>query len=273
MDQGNAVLNANPVVVEFIKANRGVLQGADVMPSIDGDTVTWERRRRDTMESGLSKFGFARPVWQENIVELLNLNEAAPRPLVLIPYSRASGEMSSALRRYIDDYVSRKGEGSRAEVEAHLRKYVTLFSYGNVDRKWPDGPAYVHMSSRSNREEGTDWLTGNTGVHADAPQGAGADAVFVHNDGVFSSFDTHNFGAIGSPALSLIFKMNGCNSFRELWEKGREQKLRVPDFEQCKAAVVLTDGLSWLWGPREPALKGVELPSMDEAKRVLAEWL
>ena len=79
----------------------------------------------------------------------------------------------------------------------------------------------MHVSGVSGRREGgTDSITQGQGVHAGAPDGAGEGAVFLHYDTLFSGFDSHNFGAAGSAGLRLVMRMNGCGSFRELWEKG-----------------------------------------------------
>ena len=97
------------------------------------------------MEAALSSLGFARPLWQAHIVQLLQANEAAGNALVFIPYSRSTGEMAGALRQYITGYAERhaasKGAGeARREAEELLRATLTVVSFGNVERNWPRRP-------------------------------------------------------------------------------------------------------------------------------------
>ena len=154
-------------------------------------------------------------------------------------------------------------------METLLRRLVTVVSIGNSDRNWPDGPAYVHYSAMSDRPEGgTDPLTQQLGVHAKAPTGAGSDAVFVHADGVFYGFDAHNFGAVGAASLKLVMDLNGCQTYRQLWEKGHAGALQLPNLEQVAAKVVLTDGAKWIWD-NQSAWAGVNLPSRETAAQVL----
>lgn len=280
MDQGEVDITSSPALIAFIEANRASLEMSNVMPVIEGGRAVLEPRKRDQIETLLSSMGFARPMLQESIVELLQRNEIERQPLVLMPYSRGSAEVSGALRQYkaaaIMAYlevhgVEKAGEAAAA-VEAQMRETLTVVSVGNVDRNWPDGPAYVHLAAVSDREEGgTDLLVRDRGVTAANPDGAGADAVFVHTDGVFSSFDVHNFGAVGAPTLRLVLAMNGIATFRELWQKGGKGGLRLPTIDEVAAAIVLVDGIDWLWRSAD-AYNGVTLPSRDEAQALLAEW-
>lgn len=278
MDQGEAVLPVSPGLRQALEDNRAALEAAGLMPQLDQDAARFDPRQRDRVEALLSQQGLARPLFQQHAIQLFKLNETAQRPMVWMVYSRSTGELSSALRRYIADFVAeatardpqQTATTAQAQVESLLRQLLTVISIGNSDRNWPDGPAYVHYSAKSDRPEGgTDPLTQDFGVHADAPKGAGQDAVFVHVDGIFSGFDAHNFGASGAAGLKLVLDLNGCTTYRQLWEKGRAGSLRLPSSEQVAAKVVLTDGAKWLWNP-QAAWAGVNLPSQEAAARLLA---
>ena len=280
MDQGEVELPASGALVGFLEANRAALESAGVMPHIRDGRAVLEPRMRDSIETVLSSVGFARPLLQESIVELLQRNEEEKQPLVLMPYSRSTAEVSGAMRRYKAEFVSAYMEEHGAAVagdavsavEGLLRETVVVVSVGNVDRNWPDGPAYVHLAAVSDREDGgTDPLVQARGVSAAAPEGAGADAVFVNTDGVFSGFDVHNFGAVGAPTLRLVMEMNGCETFREVWEKGRAGPLQLPAFDDVTAAVVLAGGTEWLWNSGT-AYDGVTLPSRADAAARLEWW-
>ena len=110
---------------------------------------------------------------------------SSKKPVTILAYSRGSLEVEAALRQYIQE-----NDISFEE----LRGQVTVLSIGNACRNWPDGPAYLHLSTR------TDPLTRSRGVYADRPQGSGRDAVFIECDSPFhpESFDNHNFGSIKS---------------------------------------------------------------------------
>jgi len=277
MDQGEAPLPVSGPWLNFIKFNQGFLDGAGVMPRIEDGHAYLAPRQRDRMEAALARVGFARPLFQNHIVELLEKNEEEKQPLVLMPYSRSTGELSSALHTYIDGYVKKhaawgRGEEARDDVEELLREYVTVFTIGNVNRNWPDGPAYVHMSGLSDREEGgTDPLTRDQGVSVAEPEGAGADAVFLHPDGLFSGFDAHNFGASGASNLRIIMNMNDCVTFRDVWEKAQEGPLRLPTYKETAAGVELCNGKHWLW-EWDSAWSGVQLMHPRIAREILGEF-
>lgn len=268
MDQGEAVIPLSPEVRFFLEQHRAELEGAGLMPRVEGENAIFHPRQRDRVETLLSQNGYARPQFQNHVVRLLQANETAKLPMVWLAYSRSTPELSGALQLYLQDFVKRGG--SQAEAEAFLGAHLTVVTIGNAIRQWPDGPAYVHYAAWSDRAEGgTDPLTRDMGVHARNPQGAGRDAVFVHPDGLFSGFDAHNFGAVGAATLKLIMDMNGVTTFRGLWTQGRTATLRLPSYEQIAAKVVLTAGADWLWEPNS-AWHGVTLPDAETARRILA---
>ncbi len=277
MDQGFAVVPLTPDLQIFLMTHRPVLEANGLMPTIQGEQAILHPRQRDRIETVLSQHGFARPLFQNNLIRILEANETDPRPLVWMAYSRSTSELSGALRTYTEAAISRRlvnnpdlsPEMARQQAEAHLRQWLTVVTVGNADRQWPNGPAYIHYSARSDRPEGgTDPLTQANGVHVDAPDGAGADAVFLHVDGLFSGFDAHNFGAAGAGSLKLILQMNSCQTYRQLWERARAGGLQLPNYRQIAAQVVLTGGDRWLWNPTE-AWQGVQLPSPEQARAIL----
>lgn len=255
-----------------------VLEAYGIMPEgFLADMIVWGARQRDYVETVFSRARYVSPLLQTNLVRLLELNEGVGKQLVLMPFSRSTSELSAALWTYIDGFIARRSELSEAdardEAEALLRGTVLVFSFGNTDRSWPDGPRYVHMSAISGREEGgTDPLATVTGVTEQAPVGAGRGAVFLHHDGVFSGFDAHNFGAAGAAALRLIMVKNGLSTFGELYEVLAEGlPVQIPTFEETKAAVVVTGGAQWVWDP-PASYDGVELPSAEAAEQLVGQF-
>ena len=270
MDQGEAGIPVTPALAAYVEANGAKLEAGGIKPRIVGETAYFAPRQRDRMESALTNFAFARPLVQTHIVQLLQRNEQEKQPLVIMPYSRSTADISGALHTYIDGYV--KAGGDIGDVRAMLREHLTVVTIGNVNRNWPDGPAYVHMAGVSGRKEGgTDMLVQQQGVHAGAPEGAGADAVFLHPDGLFSGFDAHNFGASGSSNLRIIMNMNGCVTFRDVWERAQEGPLRLPTYKETAAGVELCNGKHWLW-EWDSAWSGVQLMHPRIAREILGEF-
>ena len=126
---------------------------------------------------------------------------------------------------------------------------------------------------------GTDEGVFYNGVHAGTPEQAGADAVYVHSDWVWSTGEAHNFASSGSASLRLVLAQNKITGFRELYNRlSAGEKLKVPTFEQVKAAVALTGGQNFMWNksrtePNNPWRGVGELPSKDEAQKLVGEWM
>lgn len=269
MDQGEAEVPLRPETRVFLEAKRPELEGAGVMPELREDTAVFERRQRDRIETILSLYGYVRTTFREHAIQLLEASKAARQPIVWLAYSRSSSELCRALSDYIQISVNQRGE-RLSDVENFLREHLTVLTIGNAVRAWPDGPAYIHCSAMSDRSEwevspprlwGTDPLTFEQGVHARKPQRSGKDAIFLHFDGLFHSFDTHNFGTVGAAALKLIMDMNRLTTFRALWERGKN--LEIPSDWQIATKVVLTGGEKWLW-EKEKSLSSYRLPSAEE---------
>ena len=278
-DQGEAVLQlTDDAFIALLQAQVCVLEAYGIMPVFTESSIVFSDRQRDYVETVLSSFGYVTPLLQRHFVQMLELNEAQKKPLVMLPYSRSSTELSGALKTYIEGYIARHvsmdAAVARSEVEELLRDTLVVMGFGNTDRNWPDGPLYIFMSAISGREEGgTDQLTAATGVTELAPAGAGRDSVFIHHDGVFSEFDAHNFGASGAAALRLVMKMNGVNSFRGLYEAAASgMELRIPTYEETAASVVLTGGAEWVWNP-PAAYDGVVLPTVEAAQALVGEFV
>lgn len=275
MDQGEAEVALQPEVRLLLETQRPALEGAGIMPELKGNTAVFNRRQRDRIETILSTYGRVRLTLREHAIQLFEASKAARQPIVWLAYSRSSSELCRALKEYIHLSVNQRGE-RLSEVEDFLRDYLTVLTIGNAARTWPDGPAYIHYSAMSDRSEwelsppelwGTDPLTFEQGVHARKPHGAGKDAVFLHFDGLFRSFDAHNFGTVGAAALKLIMDINGLTTLRALWAQGNN--LKIPSAWQIAAKVVLTEGEQWLWD-RENSLHSYRLPDAEEAQQILA---
>lgn len=278
-DQGEAVLELDDLFfMNILKAQTCILESYGIMPFFTDNTMIWTDRQRDYVETVLSSLKYVVPLLQTHMVQMLELNEVEKKQLVFLPYSRSNTEYSRAIETYKAGYLARNADKepalALADVEAILRDTLIVMSFGNTDRSWPDGPLYVHMSAISNRTEGgTDPLTLLTGVTQLAPVGAGRDAVFLHHDGVFSGFDSHNFGAAGAAALRLVMKMNDFQTFRGLYSAlAGDMEIRMPTFEETAAAVVLTGGPEWVWAPSE-AYDGLVLPSFEDAAALVGEFL
>ncbi|MEO0769305.1 MAG: hypothetical protein AAFY72_07710 [Cyanobacteria bacterium J06649_4] len=274
MDQGDAEVMLPPETRLFLEMKRPELEGAGIMPEMGEETAVFQRRQRDRIETVLSVYGRVRVAFRTHVVQLLEASKAASQPIVWLAYSRSSSELCRALNEYIQIAVNQRGE-SLSEVEDSLREHLTVVTVGNAIRAWPDGPAYIHYSALSDRSElqvsppklwGTDPLTFQRGVHAMKPQGAGKDAVFLHFDGLFRSFDTHNFGSVGAAALKLIMDINGLTTFRAIWEQGKN--LKIPSDWQIAAKVVETEGEKWLWS-KEDSLNSYRLPNAEQAQQIL----
>ena len=281
MDQGDAaVFEISDRLLGFLNANRPLLKRFGFNPPVFDGKVSIPQRQRDYMEVAMSAIGFARPMYQMHMLELLEFNETAQQPIVLMPYSRTTAELSSAIRRYKEGFVKRyvkehgrmSGRRGRREVENLLRKTLTVVSFGNIDRRWVDGPAYVHVASVSDRPMacGTDVLNSALGVSSKKQRFAGDDAVFLNYDGVYSGGEPHNLGAVGVQAIRIAMKLNGADTFRGLWEKGQEGPLEVPSREQLTAAAVVTDSEKWLFSPETAGRDLLPWPSRSQAEDILA---
>lgn len=269
-------------------------------------TTTWSMRT-DYIQVALSHFDIEDNRLKQSMGSLLEL--ASPEePIVLMPYSRGTIELASALRSYRKKHEE---AGSSAEsISRHLRASVTVVSICNASHEWPDGPAYIHVGSYK------DSLTDAMGCHAGKQSGGGADAIFLTCDSPYNDFgnESHNFASVVGQFLSVIMIANKTNSFRRLYELAHEEggdgdevrsrgiggriapvaggfigrllnegdgevgggRLVVPAniLELTRAMIRMTGGLEFCWSPVDKILEGMdEIPEMGEAVELLKEHL
>jgi len=178
--------------------------------------------------------------------------------LVLMTYSATSNVLMSALsewknsvttpiepsyldkesKAYRDDvYVDKniddsnfEGKFSEEEAELLLHKALTVVTISALSQGFVDGPAYIHASMND------DPLATSLGVSNLNSEGGGKDAVYLHavspylddNDNATSEptrsciykNDAHNIDSCVIQYLSLVRRINGVTSFREMYNLG-----------------------------------------------------
>lgn len=208
LDQANAKVNVNDTYA--LKALTKLLEvaGLDMgKPDEDGN-IEIPPTAFDIGQALLSgKSAIDTPI-KETIRKLLPLANAENR-LVLMVYSRGSIECCAAINEYI------KAHADEEKAFHELRAGVTVLSIGSATGGWPDGPAYVHLSS---------WEDTLPRMFCNAERNltAGSDAVFLHNNSPYpGKFDAHNFQAGTSQFLTVVMMANNVNSIRDLWEMGQ----------------------------------------------------
>ncbi|KAI0560157.1 hypothetical protein FGB62_123g01 [Gracilaria domingensis] len=274
MDQPHVRIRGDRAVVfrALIDGLRPVLPD-NIEPREEGNELVYSIQQLDYLQAALLSFGLLDLPLTDRIRDLLDrttLKDA--QPIVLAAYSRSSIDLRVALEEHIKSSLE-QGELQSA-IEKRLRKLVTAVTFGSATSGFPDGPAYVHVSSFQDSLAST---AGVTSLHnADK---AGADAVFVNFESPFGegSFDSHNLGAVTSQYLSIILAANDATTFRQLWEMGVNGHIVHPGnaFELLKATMVLTDATFWVWNPEE-AWNGISkdfLPDGEIAEQVLREGL
>lgn len=234
-------------------------------PNINDGIVSWNILQIDHLSVILSYPNFVDTPIKASIRGLLESTKSpTAKPVSILAYSRGAVELEAALREFV-----RVNPGE--ETTTRLREKLTILTIGSGSDRYPDGPAYVHLSSNQ------DPLTRGRGVYQDKLEGGGADAVYLHCDSPFQpqAFDNHNFGSVTAQFLSLVLAANGVKSIRAIWEKGQNGELVIPDGvdEAIKAMVTITKAKDWLWDP-ENALKGLAddaFPDLNEAKSILKD--
>lgn len=254
-DQGDLVIDlSNHFVLRLLLRGISRLTGGNIPKfSEDGRSIVFSNRSIDTIQTVLSLLGLVDTPLKVSFRALLDSTKSDKAvSITLATYSRASAEVMNALYQHIDE--SKKSGETREQIFDRLRKYVTVMTIGAVGKAYPDGPAYLHLSSW------TDQLTSKIGVNGLRQLGAGKDAVFLNCDSPLNptANDNHNFGSITAPYLSLVLRANNTNSLRELWQLGQDDKIiQPPNVDKTlPAAIVLTNGLDWLWNKKE-AMEGV----------------
>jgi len=115
---------------------------------------------------------------------------------------------------------------SEEEAEYLLRKALTVVTLSCLSKGFIDGPAYIHVSMND------DNLVSSLGVSKLNPEGGGKDAVYLHALSPYliddpeptSNFlyknDAHNIDSCVIQYLSLVRRINGASSFREMYNLG-----------------------------------------------------
>lgn len=208
-------------------------------------------------------------------------------------YSRGSIECNAALKEYV------KEPNDQEAVHDQLRAGVTIITIGAAATGWPNGPAYIHLSSWEDK-------LSRMFCNAKRASGSGADAIFLHNNSPYpKTFDSHNFQAGTSQFLSVIMIANNCSSFRQLWELGQKSKSQntasesVMGFDSVRnsimscfgcvtsdvggggiiipenvdklvdAMISITNGQKHLWDTEETLKTARTIPSKEDAKEIL----
>lgn len=215
--------------------------------------------------------------------------------LVLMAYSSATADVAIALQDWKDKALR---STPQTEVEALLRRSVTVVSVGSISKRFPDGPAYMHVSMSD------DPLVSALGCCSKHQEGGGKGAVYLHaispyygslTDGHATATDAHNLGACAIQLLAILLRVNGTRTFRGLFNLASQKiKSDIPsghfavasqssamdippnlDDELLPAMIRATGGERWLWnadmslggegldGPDSP------LPSKDMADAIL----
>jgi hypothetical protein len=203
---------------------------------------------------------------------------------------------------------------SEQEAELLLHKALTVVTISSLSQGFVDGPAYIHVSMND------DSLASTLGVSKSNPEGGGKDAVIIQalspylyddedeNDTSSKSSciyknDAHNIDSCVMQFLSLVRRINGVTSFREMYNVGiansDEKKLDISaslfavdirsvgqliippriDCELIPAMIRATGGERWLWNPEfQLGEGGVEgfyspLPSLEYAQAELENQL
>jgi len=195
---------------------------------------------------------------------------------------------------------------SKPQAELLLHRAVTIITINNLSKKFVDGPAYIHLSMHD------DILSSSLGVSKDRPEGGGKDAVYIHgfspytrppmtddDDGIYA-YDSHSMDSCAVQYLSLVRRINGITSFRQLYNLAKKEtvfdinpslyqmnyrtvgQLEMPpdiDDELLPSMIRATGGERWLWNPKlqlgEGGADGFDspLPSMSNADATLTNQL
>jgi hypothetical protein len=243
--------------------------------------------------------------------------------------NRATAPRAEVAPRYSSEsepVFSRENGGrtlSEEEAERLLRRALTVVTISALSQGFMDGPAYVHVSMDD------DALASTLGVSKANSAGGGEDAVFLQalspykdnnecpggdpsnnaigdgdtsSKGVFQN-DAHNINACVIQYLSLVRRINGVTSFREMYDLGAATvdqqtaylsssyfafdyrsvgQLAIPpriDADLIPAMVRATGGEAFLWsrafqlGGEGADGAGSPLPSPEDARAELENQL
>lgn len=203
---------------------------------------------------------------------------------------------------------------SEQEAELLLHKALTVVTISSLSQGFVDGPAYIHVSMND------DPLSSTLGLTKENPEGGGKDAIILQALSPYllddedendtsdkTSFiyknDSHNIDSCVIQYLSLVRRINGVTSFREMYNVGLADadskkldisvslfavdyrsvgQLIIPpriDYELIPAMIRATGGERWLWNPAfqlgEGGVEGFDspLPSLEYAQAELENQL
>jgi len=203
---------------------------------------------------------------------------------------------------------------SEQEAELLLHKALTVVTISSLSKGFVDGPAYIHVSMND------DPLVDTLGITKSNPEGGGKDAIIMqalspyllddedeNEASIKSSFiytnDAHNIDSCVIQYLSLVRRINGITSFREMYNVASldadSKKLDISvslfavdyrsvgqliippriDCELIPAMIRATGGERWLWNPEfqlgEGGVEGFDspLPSLEYAQAELENQL
>ena len=187
-----------------------------------------------------------------------------------------------------------------AESEKLLQQAVTVVTMSALCRKFPDGPAYVHISMHD------DPLVAKFGVTRKEAQGGGKDALILQtvspytpntagkdgqNTTMLYHTDAHNINACAIQFLSLALRINGVTSFRQLYHMGTRPTakldiekslyalnyddtvgdLELPQDELLISSIKATGAERWLWNQHDD--DDSPLPDFHTAEALIIEHL
>ena len=203
---------------------------------------------------------------------------------------------------------------SEQEAELLLHKALTVVTISSLSQGFVDGPAYIHVSMND------DPLSSSLGVTKSNPEDGGKDAVILQalspyledeedendmpgkNSRIYKN-DAHNIDSCVIQYLSLVKRINGATTFREMYTLGAAEadskkldisaslfavdmrsvgQLIIPpriDCELIPAMIRATGGERWLWNPTlqlgEGGVEGFDspLPSLEYAQAELENQL
>lgn len=291
----------SPDNTHFLKLITKIFQiaGLDHVISDEEGNIQVPQTILDVLQATLSVFGFLDNPIKKTLRKLIELADKE-NPLTLLVYSRGSIECNAALREFL------KSSNDIVAAAKKLREGLTILTIACSATNWPDGPAYVHLSS---------WDDPMAQVFCNANQnsGAGADAVFLHNETPYpGTIESHNFQGGTLQFLTVLMLYNKVRSIRELWELGNDHsgisqyenpylissfpkflfyrarslfgikpsdvgggKIKIPTNinDLVDAMISVTDGTEYLWDKDEAMKICRPIPSKDEAVEMLSREL
>ena len=160
-----------------------------------------------------------------------------------------------------DDYSRTRSMNIKQEEEL-LQEALTVVTMSSLCRHFPDGPAYVHISMHD------DPLVAKFGVTRKEPRGVGKGALILQTVSPYKSntadkgsqsttmlynTDAHNINACAIQFLSLVLRINGVTSFRQLYNMGSRPTAKL-DIEKSLYALNYDDTVGDLELPQDELL-------------------